>query len=75
MANRHKVQKKAGGGKVVYSGAGSPTAAAAKSGKSIGIVPGEKKCGGRIKKAAGGRISTAGATKGGGNGPYSSAKC
>ena len=71
MANRHKVQAKAHGGKVFYAGGDSKVAKEAlekkDGGKVVGKVPG-RKAGGRLdKRARGGGV---GADKN----PYSSAK-
>lgn len=71
MANRHKIQGKAKGGKVFYAGGESNVAKEAEEkkagGKVVGKVPG-RKSGGRLdKRARGGGV---GADKN----PYSSAK-
>lgn len=70
MANRHKAQCRASGGRTIYEGAGSNVAKAAMSGgmksggKAGGKVPG-KKAKGRFAK--GGCVSSPMSSAGGGN--------
>ena len=78
MANRHKMQCRASGGRTVYSGAGSKVVAEAKSDANFrggGKVEGSKGKS-RIKKAGGGSTSSPMSSAGGGGAstnPFSSA--
>ena len=67
MANRHKAQCRASGGRTVYSGAGSNTAKEAtelkRGGKAVGKMPGHK---GKGRFAKGGCVSSPFSSAGGG---------